>query len=300
MEMVAVIIRVGLFPFALGLAMATAYWADAAGFPTMATVGLTSLVGISCVALGELLLPFQKEWSKSRGDIKTDIFHSLISSFLGREVFRFLWLIPLIPMAGALAKVTPVSVWPEEWPLALQVILAAVISEFGIYWAHRVAHEKEFFWRLHSTHHSVERLYWLNAGRDHPLGVLWIYTMEFAPLILLGCPELVMLLFFTLEAVHGLFQHGNVDVRLGPLNWIFSGPELHRWHHSSVVEESNTNYGATLILWDILFGTRFHPRDRQLPASLGIPQIPTFPKTFLGQLRVPFQWVKMKEGAVLE
>jgi sterol desaturase/sphingolipid hydroxylase (fatty acid hydroxylase superfamily) len=91
-----------------------------------------------------------------------------------------------------------------------------------------------------------------------------------------------------------------VDVRLGPLNWIFSGPDLHRWHHSSVIEESNKNYGATLIFWDILFGTRFLPKDRRTPAILGIPQIPTFPKTFLGQLWVPFRWVKLKQGALLD
>jgi len=294
------LIRYALFPVTLGLALFSVVWTKDAGFSVALVVGLASFIGVSCVALGEVLLPFEKEWAKNHGDVITDILHSLLSSLLGREIFKILWLIPLVPLAAWLAESSPVTVWPGHWPLALQVVLAAVISEFGVYWAHRVAHEKEFFWRLHSTHHSVERLYWLNAGRDHPLGVLWIYTMEFVPLILLGCPELVMLLFFTLEAVHGLFQHGNIDVRLGPLNWIFSGPDLHRWHHSSVIEESNKNYGATLICWDILFGTRFLPDDRRFPAELGIPQIPTFPKTFLGQLRVPFRWVAMKQGAVLE
>ncbi len=67
-----------------------------------------------------------------------------------------------------------------------------------------------------------------------------------------------------------------------------------------MIEESNKNYGATLIFWDILFGTRFLPQDRRTPAMVGIPQIPTFPKTFLGQLRVPFRWVKLKQGAVLD
>ena len=99
------------------------------------------------------------------------------------------------------------------------------------------------------------------------------------------------------EAVHGLFQHANIDVRLGPLNWLFSMAELHRWHHSSRLAETNHNYGATLILWDVVFGTRYLP-ERSAPEVIGIPDIPNFPRGFLGQLAVPFRWAQLKAAAV--
>ena len=38
--------------------------------------------------------------------------------------------------------------------------------------------------------------------------------------------------YFTFYAVNGFYQHSNCLVWLGRLNYVISGPELHRWHHS--------------------------------------------------------------------
>ena len=65
-----------------------------------------------------------------------------------------------------------------------------------------------------------------------------------------------MLLLYTVwVSVHGLFQHCNVRLRLGPLNYIFSMCELHRWHHSLKLEEANSNYGNNILFWDLVFDT---------------------------------------------
>ena len=37
-------------------------------------------------------------------------------------------------------------------------------------------HEVPWLWRFHATHHSAPRLYWLNAGRFHPLD---LFTQQF-------------------------------------------------------------------------------------------------------------------------
>ena len=55
-----------------------------------------------------------------------------------------------------------------------------------------------------------------------------------------------------------------------------------------VVTEANANYGANLILWDVVFGTRKLPADRQHPAALGLEAMPDFPRSWLGQLASPF------------
>ena len=98
-------------------------------------------------------------------------------------------------------------------------------------------------------------------------------------------------------AVHGLFQHANIVLRLGPLNWIFSMAELHRWHHSRRVEESNTNFGQNLIIWDIVFGTRFLPADREPPRDIGIAELPSFPMDYWGQLMSPLRWNEIKAAS---
>ena len=84
-----------------------------------------------------------------------------------------------------------------------------------------------------------------------------------------------------------MFQHSNIDVRLGWLNYLVSGPEVHRWHHSKLIAESNNNYAHSFVVWDLIFGTYFRPRDRQVD-SLGLLD-PHYPKGFWRQLGAPFR-----------
>ena len=70
--------------------------------------------------------------------------------------------------------------------------------------------------------------------------------------------------------------------------------ELHRWHHSTLIEESNRNYGQNLIVWDVVFGTRFLPVGREPPADIGIPCMPGFPLTFWAHLASPFESMPSK------
>lgn len=75
--------------------------------------------------------------------------------------------------------------------------------------------------------------------------------------------------------------------------------EPHRWHHSRTLEEANTNYGSNLIIWDLVFGTFFLPRERQPPATIGIANMPDFPATYLSQLASPFTWRRIRREAPL-
>ena len=93
---------------------------------------------------------------------------------------------------------------------------------------------------------------------------------------------------------HALIQHANIDLRLGPLNWIISGPELHRWHHSRSLDEAMCNYGGTLILYDHLFRTYYRPAASPAPEQLGIGNMPGFPRGYLGQLATPVRWEELK------
>ena len=247
-------------------------------------------VGAIAVAVTERLRPFRPEWNRSHGDVGTDVAHVLVSGGGAAQLARPVAAALGVAIAGALSRHLGLDVWPRAWPLLAQLALALVIAELPQYWLHRWQHEHDWLWRFHSVHHSAPRLYWLNAARFHPVDLGLLYLVGYVPLIALGCPEETIMLFALFDAVFGMLQHGNIDVHLGWLNRVFSMAEPHRWHHSRVLEEANTNYGSNLIIWDLAFGTFFLPGDRQPPAAIGIADMPAFPQTWAAQMAAPFRW----------
>jgi sterol desaturase/sphingolipid hydroxylase (fatty acid hydroxylase superfamily) len=96
--------------------------------------------------------------------------------------------------------------------------------------------------------------------------------------------------------MYGQLQHCNLDLRSGVLDHVFSTPDLHRWHHSTVYEEGDTNYGAVTSVWDKVFGTFFRPIDRDEPDELGIGRMPEFPQRFWELERVPLEWSRIRDA----
>ena len=109
----------------------------------------------------------------------------------------------------------------------------------------------------------------MNVGRFHPLDKTIQFLGDSLPFLLLGVGPEVIAAYFVFYAVNGFYQHSNADVRLGFLNWIVAGPELHRWHHSTIISEGHANYGNNLIIWDTFFGTRLLPKERTV-SEVGI------------------------------
>jgi sterol desaturase/sphingolipid hydroxylase (fatty acid hydroxylase superfamily) len=189
------------------------------------------------------------------------------------------------------------GLWPTSWPWLLQLPLALVIAELPKYWLHRLQHETDILWRFHALHHSAPRLYFLNAARFHPVDIALDALVGIVTIVALGCPVEVVALFATASAVHGYFQHANLRIRIGWLNYFFSMAELHRWHHSQQMVEANHNYGQNVIVWDLVFGTFYWPDDREPPEAIGIPGLAAYPMTYLRQLASPFTWRRIREAS---
>src|SRR5262249_17302339 len=107
------------------------------------------------------------------------------------------------------------------------------------------------------------------------------------PLVVLGAEPALFTLFSVFSAAHSFLQHSNVDVRLGPLNYVFSMAEVHRWHHARPLPRSNANYGQQVLVWDLIFGTRKVPEGGAPPADVGLATA-SYPTTLLAQLASPF------------
>lgn len=287
-------ITYGLFPLWFTAALVTAFYLYGLGIPAAwIVVGIGVSTGL-VVAIAERLHPAHEQWNRSHGDIGTDAIHVVVSQAAIPALMESLIVAAVLHLSISAQDWLGYAIWPDTWPLVFQLTLALVSAQFFEYWFHRLCHTNPFLWRFHSTHHCAERLYFLNAARFHPVDTAISVTLSFGTLMFMGAPEVVMLLMATWIAVHGLFQHCNIHLRLGPLNWIFSMAELHRWHHSLVLEEANSNYGNNILLWDIVFGTVYWPKDKDASANIGISDMANFPQTWWGQMRSPFRWAAIE------
>jgi sterol desaturase/sphingolipid hydroxylase (fatty acid hydroxylase superfamily) len=258
-----------------------------AGLNPMVSAVAISFGAMPVVALLERLLPYRKDWNENDGDVGADVLHLTLHQILMPNLMKPIWAGVLVGVTATLADRFGSNLWPAGWPLLAQLFLMLLIAEFGRYWVHRWSHEWPWLWRLHAVHHSPNRLYWMNAGRVHTLEKVLFLIPEVVPFILLGTNIETLALYAIFNSVHGLLQHSNIYLKAGPLNYVFSLTELHRWHHSKVIQESNHNYGNNLILWDIVFGTWYLPRDREV-GIIGLLNR-GYPKTFGGQFAAPFR-----------
>ncbi len=284
-----------VFPVVLSGSLALAVYSMGRGLAPELAIGVPTL-GPAVLLIGlERIFPAHRAWQGWQRDVRTDLAHA-VSGGLAAGLMRPVATLAAAPAAIWLAAQLGAGPWPHAWHWIPQLVLALVVAELPKYWLHRLMHERELLWRLHATHHSVPRLYWLNAARFHPLDLGIDTFVGLAPLVLLGCPAEILALFLLVSGVHGYFQHSNLKLRLGPLNYFFSMAELHRWHHSRTVFEANHNYGQNVIVWDLVFGTFFWPRDREPPEDVGLADLPAFPQDWWGQQLSPFRWKQIRAG----
>ena len=259
---------------------------QAAGMPLVVSTYVPVLCAAALVTLLEAGLPHRIEWRPSGDELKTDLTFMTVVQLATPPLIGFFFAYALLGPARALGLPTT-ALWPHGWPIWLQAVLMVLAVDFLRYWLHRAAHENDTLWKLHAVHHSVERLYWLNTARFHPIEKTLQMSLDSLPFLLMGVDARVLSLYYIAYATNGFFQHCNIRVRYGILNYIVGSAETHRWHHSREPREANSNYGNTVIIWDVLFGTWFLPSDREI-CDLGLHEY-DYPKTFLGLMRAPFR-----------
>lgn len=242
-------------------------------------------LGALLVTLLELYLPYRRAWRPSPGEVAHDsLFLTTVQVLLPKCLSFAAVLVIFHWLQGETWSLR--AWWPSYWRVGWQAWWMVVLADGMRYWLHRLSHEWEPFWRFHAVHHAPHKLYWLNVGRFHPIDKALQFLFDSVPFIVLGVGEDVLSLYFVGYAVNGFFQHCNIDVRLGLLNYLISGPELHRWHHSMVKDESNRNYGNNLIIWDLVFGSRYLPADQEVE-TLGLVNR-RYPEGFMDQMAAPF------------
>jgi len=170
-------------------------------------------------------------------------------------------------------------------PLWVQALAFLVVSDFLLYWFHRLYHGAHL-WKYHAVHHSSEDVEWISAARFHPVNILFGTVIVDVALLLAGISPNVMLWVGPFTTASSAFVHANLNWTLGPFKYVLAGPIFHRWHHTAADRGGSSNFAGTFPIWDILFGTFYMPNN-ELPDAYGIDD-EHFPESFGRQLIYPF------------
>jgi sterol desaturase/sphingolipid hydroxylase (fatty acid hydroxylase superfamily) len=256
----------------------------------LATYAPVLAAAIAIVVL-ELRFPERAEWRPRRSDVASDAaFMAIVQIALP----RILAVLAVFAVANWMHEHAPSPVWPHAWPLLAQVVAMVLAVDFLRYWLHRACHRYAPLWRLHEVHHSPDILYTLNVGRFHPFEKVLHFSCDSAPFLLLGVAPEVIAGYFFAYAVNGFFQHSNLRLRYGWLNYLVGSAETHRWHHARDPKRAQCNFGNTTIVWDLLFGTWYLPKDGT-QVEIGIVD-KAYPKGFWAQMLTPFRRSEAPRG----
>jgi sterol desaturase/sphingolipid hydroxylase (fatty acid hydroxylase superfamily) len=156
------------------------------------------------------------------------------------------------------------------------LVASVVLLDLAIYLQHVMFHAVPALWRVHRMHHADLDFDVTTGARFHPIEIVLSMLIKFGVVAALGASALGVLIFEVLLNATSMFNHGNVriPVRLDRcLRWFLVTPDMHRVHHSIVVDETNSNFGFSLPWWDRLLGTyRAQPVAGHEQMSIGIEQ----------------------------
>lgn len=161
-------------------------------------------------------------------------------------------------------------------PYPMAVLAAVVLLDLAIYLQHVLFHAVPALWRLHRMHHADLDFDVTTALRFHPVEILLSMVIKLMVVVALGAPAVAVLVFEVLLNATAMFNHANLRLpaRLDrALRPVLVTPDMHRVHHSAVEQETNSNFGFNLALWDRLFGTyRAQPAAGHDAMTIGIEQ----------------------------
>ena len=242
-------------------------------------------------------------WSipTDRATVRTDILYTLIHRLGLFRLGLFLAVDPLADSFFGALRVAGISTFQLDglWPGVTDVpwvslLLYLVAFDFVDYWIHRGQHHFEWWWQLHSLHHSQRQMTMWSDNRNHLLDDLLRDTILVVVAQLIGVAPGQFIAIVAITQLSESFQHANLRLwfgRWGERLWI--SPRFHRRHHSIGIGHESLkpadgavparvvlgghNFGVLLPWWDMLLGTanfeqRYDPtgvRDQVEPGPDG-------------------------------
>jgi sterol desaturase/sphingolipid hydroxylase (fatty acid hydroxylase superfamily) len=139
--------------------------------------------------------------------------------------------------------------------------LGIVMLDLTIYAQHVFFHRILFFWRFHRMHHTDLDVDVTTGARFHPVEIIFSMVIKSGVVILLGIQAWSVIVFEVILNATSMFNHSNIhmNVRIDRILRTFVvTPDMHRVHHSAIIQETDSNFGFNLPWWDRLFRTYRH------------------------------------------
>lgn len=248
---------------------------------------ILDLLGSSLIFIFvEKLFPLRRNQPVFRSEWQTDMAHFLVNHMI--VGFILLATNLMVHRFFGWAARDGVRAWVQDLPFPVALFLIILVADLVQYWTHRAYHEVPTLWRLHAVHHSVKSMDWLAGSRQHIVELLITRTLVLAPIFVLGFSKEVIDAYIVIVGFQAVFNHANVDVRLGPLRYVVVTPNFHHWHHSQDPEAIDRNYAAHFAFLDHLFGSAVQS-DRRWPSDYGVDG-DYVPPGFWQQVKFPFTW----------
>jgi sterol desaturase/sphingolipid hydroxylase (fatty acid hydroxylase superfamily) len=148
------------------------------------------------------------------------------------------------------------------------------LGDFSYYWWHRAQHKIAFLWEIHKLHHSEDNLNSTTIYRSHflePAGQAIVKGLTIGMIFDTSeTPQTVLAVVagILLPALWDYFIHANVRINaLHRLLPFFSVPQFHWIHHSRMPQHRDKNFAIWLPLFDLAFGSYYHPDVDEYPAT---------------------------------
>jgi|GEM_PF-425841 len=163
----------------------------------------------------------------------------------------------------------------EILSLIAGLIISGLSGDFFFYWYHRSLHRSTILWQHHKMHHMDAEFDVLTGSRQN-----WLES--FFSVFFILVPMAVLFKFNATDALNaGLLQgavigfwtlfvyqnHSNLRIQFGKGTVLFTSSQSHRIHHSYLPQHRDKNFVAFFPIWDILFGTYYHPARDEFPLT---------------------------------
>jgi len=216
----------------------------------------------------------QESFSKaSRADVfytlihRLGIFHGMIFIVLSGFFFE----IDSILHDFRFDRLNIESWWPGVSSIPfISFLIYLVLLDFVDYLYHRASHAFNWWWQLHSLHHSQTVMTAWSDNRNHVLDdIMRASFMAFFALLFGVSPGQFIMLFALSQFIQS-WQHANIKVHLGPAKYLLISPMFHRMHHAVGYGHEakgkpgvlgGCNFGILFPWWDMLFKTAVFTKE---------------------------------------
>jgi sterol desaturase/sphingolipid hydroxylase (fatty acid hydroxylase superfamily) len=178
----------------------------------------------------------------------------------GLNTFLIQITLPLVAVEAAIwAQSQQIGLLQQiSLPVSISILLSVLLLDGVIYWQHRLFHTLPVLWSLHKVHHADQDIDVTTGTRFHPIEIWLSMWIKIAVVVALGISPLAVIIFEIILNASAMFNHSNMRLPKqidAIIRKVVVTPDMHRVHHSTIRQETDSNFGFFLSIWDRLFNS---------------------------------------------